>query len=303
MALVIHPNERSLLGTYELTERLAPALDAGMLLPDPHEVGLRPDRRGRPGHGPRFGRPVLLRRPGTPVVSVHPGGGELIPGSPMGVLLDAIPRLARAEDIADALRAYRPGPGTPPFGPRSRPPVTPWTGCAPSCTTCSASRRPPTASCPAAAPPTPARACPRRSTSMWRPRRAVSGHRHPVGVGPPATTWRWSTAPPVSNSPVPQACCTAAHSRRPPRPWSWPGPPTGGRGTLCPPTRAAVPPRPCCRPASACSGSAAMSGRTPSRSNPGPRRAGSRGSTRPSRCRPYTPDWSPPSPPRTAAPR
>jgi hypothetical protein len=33
LALVVHPNERSLLGTFELTERLAPALDAGMILP------------------------------------------------------------------------------------------------------------------------------------------------------------------------------------------------------------------------------------------------------------------------------
>ncbi|MET7908370.1 hypothetical protein ABZS98_08830 [Streptomyces avermitilis] len=44
-------------------------------------------------------------------MSVHRGGGELIPGSPMGVLLDRIPQLERAKDIVDALRAYRPGSG------------------------------------------------------------------------------------------------------------------------------------------------------------------------------------------------
>ncbi|EKX61204.1 hypothetical protein STRIP9103_05593 [Streptomyces ipomoeae 91-03] len=45
-------------------------------------------------------------------MSVHPGGGELIPGSPMDVLLGRIPQVEHSEDIIiDALRAYRPGPG------------------------------------------------------------------------------------------------------------------------------------------------------------------------------------------------
>ncbi|WP_191971648.1 hypothetical protein [Streptomyces luteolifulvus] len=39
-----------------------------------------------------------------PILSVHRGGGELIPGSPMGVLLDRIPQLGRAEKIVDARR-------------------------------------------------------------------------------------------------------------------------------------------------------------------------------------------------------
>ncbi len=37
LALVVHPNEHSRLGTFELAEMLAPALDAGMILAAPHE--------------------------------------------------------------------------------------------------------------------------------------------------------------------------------------------------------------------------------------------------------------------------
>ncbi|MEV2193193.1 translation initiation factor 2 [Streptomyces phaeochromogenes] len=112
LALVVHPNERSLLGTYELKERLAPALDAGMILPDPHEewasVLIAADALVT-DHGSTA--LYYCAAQDRPVVSVHRGGGELIPGSPMGVLLGRIPQLERAEDIADALRAYRPGPG------------------------------------------------------------------------------------------------------------------------------------------------------------------------------------------------
>lgn len=112
LALVIHPNERSLLGTHELTERLAPALDAGTVLPDPHEewasVLIAADALVT-DHGSAALYYCAVRD--RPVVSVHRGGGELIPASPMGVLLERIPRLERAEDISDALRAYRPGPG------------------------------------------------------------------------------------------------------------------------------------------------------------------------------------------------
>ncbi|WP_434101155.1 translation initiation factor 2 [Streptomyces malaysiensis] len=112
LALVIHPNERSLLGTYELAERLAPALDAGMVLPDPHEewasVLIAADALVT-DHG--SAALYYCAAQDRPVVSVHQGGGELIPSSPMGVLLDRIPRLEGAEDIDEALRAYRHGPG------------------------------------------------------------------------------------------------------------------------------------------------------------------------------------------------
>ncbi|MFG3020740.1 translation initiation factor 2 [Streptomyces sp. NPDC048254] len=112
LALVVHPNERSLLGTYELAERLAPALDAGMILPDPHEewaaVLIAADALVT-DHG--SAALYYCAAQDRPIVSVHQGCGELIPSSPMGVLLDQVPQLERAEDISDALRAYRPGPG------------------------------------------------------------------------------------------------------------------------------------------------------------------------------------------------
>ncbi|MFG2500700.1 translation initiation factor 2 [Streptomyces sp. NPDC048441] len=112
LALVIHPNERSLLGTYELNERLAPALDAGLILPDPHEEwasALIAADTLVTDHG--SAALYYCAAQDRPVVSVHPGGGELIPGSPMAVLLDRVPQLGQAEDITDALRAYRQGPG------------------------------------------------------------------------------------------------------------------------------------------------------------------------------------------------
>ncbi|MGW2818576.1 translation initiation factor 2 [Streptomyces sp. NPDC001415] len=112
LALVAHPNERSLLGTYELAERLAPALDAGMILPDPHEewasVLIAADALVT-DHG--SAALYYCAAQDRPVVSVHRAGGELIPGSPMDELLRDVPQLGRAEDIVDTLRAYRPGPG------------------------------------------------------------------------------------------------------------------------------------------------------------------------------------------------
>uniref|UniRef100_A0AAU2V6R2 Translation initiation factor 2 n=1 Tax=Streptomyces sp. NBC_00003 TaxID=2903608 RepID=A0AAU2V6R2_9ACTN len=112
LALVVHPNERSLLGTYDLAERLAPALDAGMILPDPHEewasVLIAADALVT-DHG--SAALYYCAAEDRPVVSVHRAGGELIPGSPMDELLRRVPQLGRAEDIVDALRAYRPGPG------------------------------------------------------------------------------------------------------------------------------------------------------------------------------------------------
>ncbi|ARF56689.1 translation initiation factor 2 [Streptomyces gilvosporeus] len=112
LALIVHPNERSRLGTYELTERLAPALDAGMILASPHEewasVLIAADALVT-DHGSTA--LYYAAAQDRPLVGVSRDCAELIPGSPMEVLLRHIPELASVEAIADAVRAYRPGPG------------------------------------------------------------------------------------------------------------------------------------------------------------------------------------------------
>ncbi|MFR9724344.1 translation initiation factor 2 [Streptomyces sp. MS19] len=112
LALVVHPNEHSRLGTYELAEMLAPALDAGLVLAAPHEEwasvliaadALITDH----GSAALYYCGVADR----PVVGSYPGGAELIADSPMHTLLRRIPRLGAAETVRDALRAYVPGTG------------------------------------------------------------------------------------------------------------------------------------------------------------------------------------------------
>ncbi|WP_018566407.1 hypothetical protein [Streptomyces sp. PsTaAH-124] len=116
LALVVHPNEHSLLGTYDLTERLAPALDAGLVLAGPHEewasVLIAADALVT-DHGSTA--LYYCATEDRPVVGVHQDGAELIPGSPMHTLLDRIPRLGAPDTapaaVEEALRAYRPGTG------------------------------------------------------------------------------------------------------------------------------------------------------------------------------------------------
>ncbi|WSW03698.1 CDP-glycerol glycerophosphotransferase family protein [Streptomyces sp. NBC_01005] len=111
LALIVHPNEWSLLGGYELTERLAPALDAGMVLAGPYQewasVLIAADALITDHGSTALYYSAASDRP---VVNVH-RGVELIPGSPMDVLLRQVPRLGPAEAVRDALEAYRPGPG------------------------------------------------------------------------------------------------------------------------------------------------------------------------------------------------
>ncbi|MGP2438479.1 translation initiation factor 2 [Streptomyces sp. JW3] len=112
LALVVHPNERSRLGTFELTEMLAPALDAGMILAAPHgewaSVLIAADALITDHGSAALYYCAVADRP---VVSSYQGGAELIADSPMHTLLRRIPRLGPAEAVADALRAYRPGAG------------------------------------------------------------------------------------------------------------------------------------------------------------------------------------------------
>ncbi|MCS0637490.1 translation initiation factor 2 [Streptomyces sp. LP05-1] len=109
LALVVHPNEYSRLGAFDLRERLEPALAAGLVLARPFEewaaVLVAADvvvcDHGSTG--------LYYAAAGTgPVLVACEGGGELIEGSPMAALLAAAPRLAGRESIDAALRGRRP---------------------------------------------------------------------------------------------------------------------------------------------------------------------------------------------------
>ncbi|MFF3490183.1 translation initiation factor 2 [Streptomyces sp. NPDC002795] len=110
LALVVHPNDWSRLGAFELGQRLAPALAAGMLLPHPRDewasVLVAADALVT-DHGSAA---LYYAAAGDrPVVAACRGGDELLPGSPMDVLLGAVPELGPSQDLQKALRAYQPG--------------------------------------------------------------------------------------------------------------------------------------------------------------------------------------------------
>ncbi|MGJ5898020.1 translation initiation factor 2 [Streptomyces sp. V2] len=110
LALIVHPNEHSRLGTYDLTERLSPALDAGLVLAAPREEWastlVAADALVTDHGSTALYFAALDDRP---VLAATDGGPELIPGSPMDVLLRAVPELSRTTALPEALRAYRPG--------------------------------------------------------------------------------------------------------------------------------------------------------------------------------------------------
>ncbi|MFE6917664.1 translation initiation factor 2 [Streptomyces rubiginosohelvolus] len=110
LALIVHPNERARLGTFELTEHLAPALDAGLALVGSHEEwaallvaadALITDH----GSVALYYAAVNER----PVIAACDGGDEVIEASPMARMLAAVPRLGSAADVLRTLDAYRPG--------------------------------------------------------------------------------------------------------------------------------------------------------------------------------------------------
>ncbi|MEU5014036.1 translation initiation factor 2 [Streptomyces sp. NPDC021749] len=117
LALIMHPNDYSRSGAHELAERLAPALDAGLLTPRPYEewaaVLIAADAV-LTDHGSTALYAAALDRP---LLAVCDGGDELIPGSPMAGLLASVPKvgdvsgdLARAaEAIGRAVEGHRPG--------------------------------------------------------------------------------------------------------------------------------------------------------------------------------------------------
>ncbi|MFI0718405.1 translation initiation factor 2 [Streptomyces sp. NPDC021224] len=111
LALVVHPNERAVLGDFELAERLAPARAAGLAVSAGYEewaaVLVAADVLVT-DHG-SVALYFAAGGPERPVLAACDGGGEVIPGSPIDVLLAGVPRLARAADLPAALAAYEPG--------------------------------------------------------------------------------------------------------------------------------------------------------------------------------------------------
>ncbi len=110
LALIVHPNEQSVLGSFELAQRLAPALDAGLVLARPHEewaAVLTAADALVTDHGSAALYYAAARD--RPVVNAYDGRDELIPGSPMAELLSRVPRLDHPDGLHEALEAYRPG--------------------------------------------------------------------------------------------------------------------------------------------------------------------------------------------------
>ncbi|MGW6454959.1 translation initiation factor 2 [Streptomyces sp. NPDC055078] len=105
VALVLHPNEYSSTGRFDLSRQLAPALAAGLVLPRPDEEWaalLVAADAVVTDHGSTALYAAAL---GRPVMDAYDGGHELIPGSPMARLLAEAPRLSAASELPDVLRA------------------------------------------------------------------------------------------------------------------------------------------------------------------------------------------------------
>ncbi|WP_371792568.1 translation initiation factor 2 [Streptomyces sp. NBC_01471] len=108
LALILHPNEHSRTGAYDLRQALAPALASGMLLARPYEEwasvlvaadGVITD------HGSTALYAAAL---GIPMAAGCDGGSELIPGTPMAELLSRATVLDTAADLEPVLAAHSP---------------------------------------------------------------------------------------------------------------------------------------------------------------------------------------------------
>ncbi|WP_405750268.1 translation initiation factor 2 [Streptomyces sp. NBC_01411] len=108
LALIVHPNEHSRTGSYDLRQALSPALASGLLLPRPYEEwasvlvaadGVITD------HGSTALYAAAL---GIPMAAGCDGGSELIPGTPMAELLSRVTVLDTAADLEPALAAHSP---------------------------------------------------------------------------------------------------------------------------------------------------------------------------------------------------
>ncbi|UGQ13986.1 translation initiation factor 2 [Yinghuangia sp. ASG 101] len=105
VALLIHPNEHARLGALNLNEQLRPAIDAGLVLASPYQEWaslLVAADAVVTDHGSAGLYAAALNRP---LVAACHGGEELIPGTPMSMLLAQLPYLASAEDLEAALGA------------------------------------------------------------------------------------------------------------------------------------------------------------------------------------------------------
>ncbi|MFQ6146829.1 translation initiation factor 2, partial [Streptomyces seoulensis] len=104
VGLILHPNQHSRIGAFDLSRQLAPALDAGLVLAAPHEEWaalLVAADAVVTDHGSTALYAAAL---GTPVVAAYDGGNEVLPGSPMARLLDSTPKLTSAAALEAALR-------------------------------------------------------------------------------------------------------------------------------------------------------------------------------------------------------
>ncbi|MCC9306579.1 translation initiation factor 2 [Kitasatospora sp. RB6PN24] len=103
-ALVLHPNEYSRIGEFDLARQLAPALAAGLVLARPHQEWaalLIAADAVITDHGSTALYAAAL---GRPVVGAYDGGEELVPGSPMADLLAKAPHLVGPADLPESLR-------------------------------------------------------------------------------------------------------------------------------------------------------------------------------------------------------
>jgi hypothetical protein len=111
LAAIVHPNARSEIGPFDLSERLASALDAGLILAEPYEEWaalLVAADAVITDHGSTALYAAALDRP---LIGACNGGAELLPGSPMARLLAASPHLEQPGDLEAAVAAHRAGSG------------------------------------------------------------------------------------------------------------------------------------------------------------------------------------------------
>ncbi|MEU6994197.1 translation initiation factor 2 [Streptomyces sp. NPDC046465] len=115
LGLVLHPNEHSRTGRFDLAQDLAPALDAGLVLARPYEewaaLLIAADAIVT-DHGSAALYAAAARD--TPMIAAGDGGGELIPGTPMAELLARLPGLGPLEQpttagFERAVGEYSPG--------------------------------------------------------------------------------------------------------------------------------------------------------------------------------------------------